>query len=84
MKYLRERYTIHVCFSAGNMLEIAKGVRDPLVIADNDAMGIATAKKIASFYWLGEAGEDFNDTEQRIGTQLAAESLRCFVSSVKG
>ena len=84
MKYLRERYTIHVCFSAGNMLEIAKGVRDPLVIADNDAMEVATAKKIASFYWLGEAGEDFNDTEQRIGTQLAAESLRCFVSSVKG
>jgi hypothetical protein len=76
MKYLRERYTIYVCFSAGNMLEIAKNLRDPLVIADNDAMGVATAKKIASVYWLGEAGEDFNDTEQRIGTQLAAESLR--------
>jgi putative DNA primase/helicase len=76
MKYLRERYTIHVCFSAGNMIEVAKNLRDPLVIADNDAMGVATAKKIASVYWLGEAGEDFNDTEQRIGTQLAAESLR--------
>jgi putative DNA primase/helicase len=79
MKHLRERYTIHVCFSAGNMLEIAKNLRDPLVIADNDSMGIATAKKIASVYWLGEAGEDFNDTEQRIGTQLAAESLRGFL-----
>jgi putative DNA primase/helicase len=76
MKYLRERYTIYVCFSAGNMIEVAKNLRDPLVIADNDAMGVATAKKIASVYWLGEAGEDFNDTEQRIGTQLAAESLR--------
>ena len=76
MKHLRERYTIHVCFSAGNMLEVAKGLRDPLVIADNDPMGVSTAKKIASRYWLGEAGEDFNDTEQRIGTQLAAESLR--------
>jgi len=76
MKYLRERYTIYVCFSAGNMLEVAKSLRNPLVIADNDAMGVGTAKKIASFYWLGEAGEDFNDTEQRIGTQLAAESLR--------
>jgi putative DNA primase/helicase len=76
MKYLRERYTIHVCFSAGNMLEVAKNLRDPLVIADNDSMGVATAKKIASCYWLGSEGEDFNDTEQRIGTQLAAESLR--------
>jgi hypothetical protein len=54
-------------------------MRDPLVIADNDLMGVATAKKIVSVYWLGEAGEDFNDTEQRIGTQLAAESLRGFL-----
>lgn len=56
MKYLRERYTIYVCFSAGNMLEIAKSMRDPLVIADNDVMGVATAKKIASCYWLGLEG----------------------------
>jgi hypothetical protein len=61
------------------MLEVAKSLRDPLVIADNDAMGVATAKKIASCYWLGSEGEDFNDTEQRIGTQLAAESLRQFL-----
>jgi putative DNA primase/helicase len=79
MKHLRERYTIHVCFSAGNMLEIAKTVRDPLVIADNDAMGVATAKKIASRYWVGEANEDFNDSEQRLGTVKVAESLRGFI-----
>lgn len=79
MKHLRERYTIHICFSAGNMLEIAKNLRDPLVIADNDPMGVATAKKIASRYWVGEAGEDFNDTEQRLGTVRAAESLREFI-----
>jgi hypothetical protein len=42
-------------------------------------MGIATAKKIASTYWIGEAGEDFNDTEQRIGTEAAADSLRKFL-----
>ena len=76
LKHLRVRYRIHICFSAGNMLEIAKTTQDPLVIADNDTMGVNTAKKIASRYWLGEADEDFNDTEQRIGTQLAAESLR--------
>jgi len=79
MKHLRERYTIHVCFSAGNMIEIAKNLRDPLVIADNDPMGIATAKKMSSRYWVGEDGEDFNDTEQRIGTVAVAESLRCFL-----
>ena len=82
MKHLRERYTIQVCFSAGNMLEVAKGLRDPLVIADHDPMGIATAKKIAPTYWVGEAGEDFNDTEQRIGTEAAADSLRGFFNLV--
>ena len=79
MKHLRERYTIHVCFSAGNMLEVAKGLRDLLVIADNDPMGVATAKKIAPHYWVGEAGEDFNDTEQRIGTAAVSESLRGYL-----
>jgi putative DNA primase/helicase len=79
MKHLRERYTIHVCFSAGNMVEVAKNLRDPLVIADNDPVGIATAKKIAPHYWVGEADEDFNDTEQRIGTASAADSLRVYL-----
>jgi len=79
LKHLKERYRIHICFSAGNMLEISKTVTNPLVIADNDQMGVNTAKKIASRYWLGEAGEDFNDTEMRIGTAAAAESLRSFL-----
>ena len=47
MRHLRERYTIHICFSAGNMLEIGHQLKNPLVIADNDPMGISTAKKIA-------------------------------------
>jgi len=79
MKHLRERYTIHVCFSAGNMLEIASGMTDPLVIADNDPVGVTTAKKIASRYWVGEANEDFNDAEQRLGTAGVAESLLSFL-----
>lgn len=78
LKHLRQRYTIHICFSAGNMLEIAHSTQSPIVIADNDAMGIGTAKKIAPHYWLGEAGEDFNDYEQRVGVQAAADSLRPF------
>jgi putative DNA primase/helicase len=79
LKHLRVRYRIHICFSAGNMLEIAKTVKDPLVIADNDTMGVNTAKKIASRYWLGEADEDFNDTEQRLGTASVADTLRPFL-----
>jgi putative DNA primase/helicase len=78
LKHLRQRYTIHICFSAGNMLEIGQSVADPVVIADNDDMGISIAKKIAPRYWLGEAGEDFNDFEQRVGVQAASESLRPF------
>jgi putative DNA primase/helicase len=81
LKHLRVRYRIHICFSAGNMLEIAKTVTDPLVIADNDTMGVNTAKKIASRYWLGEAGEDFNDTEQRLGTACVADTLRSFIGA---
>jgi hypothetical protein len=34
---------------------------------------------MSSRYWVGEDGEDFNDTEQRIGTVAAAESLRGFL-----
>ena len=81
LKHLKVRYRIHICFSAGNMLEIAKTVTNPLVIADNDLMGVNTAKKIASRYWLGEAGEDFNDAEQRLGTAGVADTLRPFISS---
>lgn len=83
MRHMRERYTIHICFSAGNMLEVAKGLRNPLVIADNDASGTgqSVAKKIASNYWLGEAGEDFNDMEQRLGTAGVADTLRPFICS---
>jgi putative DNA primase/helicase len=81
LKLARLRYKIHICFSAGNMLEIAKGLDNPIVVADNDPMGIATAKKIASRYWVGEAGEDFNDYEQRVGSQAAAESLIPFIQA---
>ena len=80
LKHARQRYRIHVCFSAGNMLEIAKTVRDPLVIADNDPMGVKVAEKIASDFWIGLEGEDFNDAEARAGTAAVADSLMRFFS----
>ena len=79
LREIKVRYCIHICFSAGNMIEVAKTVIDPLVIADNDEMGVGTAKKIASRFWLGEAGEDFNDAEQRLGTARVADTLRPFL-----
>lgn len=58
-------HTIHICFSANNMLEIAKDLKNPLVIADHDPIGIRTAKKIGQ-YWLSDReNEDFNDAHQR-------------------
>ena len=78
LKSLRLRYRIHVCFSAGNMVEIGQGLRNPLVVADHDASGAGqrAAKKISSRIWLGQLGEDFNDAELRLGIGAAAESLR--------
>lgn len=80
LKYARQRYRIHVCFSAQNMVEIGSRMREPLVIADHDASGAGqrAAKKISSRIWLGQIGEDFNDAELRLGTEAAAESLRAF------
>lgn len=75
MKFLRMRYRIHVCFSAGNMVEIAKGLHDPFVIADHDPVGLETAKKIGRYWVSDKEGEDFNDMEQRTGVEVAARSL---------
>ena len=76
LRHLRQRYCIHVCFSAGNMIEVARGMDNPLEIADHDPTGIRAAKKISSRVWLdGEPGEDFNDAEMRLGTPAAAATL---------
>lgn len=79
LKSIKVRYKIHVCFSASNMIEIANGLDRPRVIADNDEVGVRTAKKIASDYWVGEAGMDFNDYELLFGTDKAAESIKPFL-----
>jgi putative DNA primase/helicase len=65
LKEAKKRYTIHVCFSAGNMVEIAKGLHNPLVIADNDKIGLQTAQKIGEYWKSDKDGDDFNDSHQR-------------------
>lgn len=85
MKHLKQRYKIHICFSASNMVEIGTKLKNPIVIADNDPMGIRTAKKIASDYWVAEAeGQDFNDAEIALGTEAVAQSLAPFIHSRAG
>jgi putative DNA primase/helicase len=85
MKYLKQRYKIHVCFSASNMVDIGMKLKNPIVIADNDPMGIRTAKKIASDYWVAKAeGQDFNDAEIALGTEAVAQSLAPFIHSRAG
>jgi len=77
-KQMKQRYTLHVCFSAGNMAKVAAGLEAGLLIADNDASG--TGQRVAEEsgwkYWLSDrVGEDANDTHRRIGLFQFTQSL---------
>ena len=75
---MSRRYTIHVCFSAGNMKKVAQGLPDGLLIADNDQSGTGerVAKEIGWPYWMSDVvGEDANDTHQRLGVLRFGLSL---------
>lgn len=78
MKQMKQRYTLHVCFSAGNMAKVAAGLEPGLLIADNDASG--TGQRVAEEsgwkYWLSDrVGEDCNDFHQRVGLFGLTQSL---------
>ena len=76
LKAHRTRYKLIVCFSAGNILEVAKNSPKAVVVADNDTTGLGVAQKTGLPYWVSDmAGEDFNDAELRMGAQSAGESL---------
>jgi hypothetical protein len=67
LKKSMTRYCIHVCFSASNIVEIAKQYPDCIIVADNDPVGIRMAKQTGRPYWLSpNPGEDFNDYELRV------------------
>ena len=83
LRKMSRRYTIHVCFSAGNMKKVAQGLPDGLIISDNDQSGTGerVAKEIGWKYWMSDVvGEDANDTHQRIGVLKLGLSL---VASLK-
>ncbi|MHB8915793.1 MAG: hypothetical protein ACYC4K_08275 [Thiobacillus sp.] len=67
---------VHICFSAGNLVRLAK---NGFVVADNDASG--TGQKAAEAtnlpYLISDyTGEDFNDLWRRVGTLQAGMLLR--------
>ena len=77
-KQMKQRYTLHVCFSAGNMAKVAAGLEPGLLIADNDASG--TGQRVAEEsgwkYWLSDrTKEDANDYHQRVGLFQFTQSL---------
>lgn len=79
MKSLKMRYTIHVCFSAGNLKKIAQDIGEGFVIADNDKSktGERVAIETGLPYWMSHTeGEDFNDFHRRVGIFKASMSLR--------
>lgn len=55
---------VYVCFSAGNMVKVAKTLKAGIVIADNDKSntGLVAAQKIGWPHWISPTvGQDFND-----------------------
>jgi putative DNA primase/helicase len=78
MKQLKRRYTLHVCFSAGNMVRVAEGLEQGLVIADNDESGTGqrAAEEIGWPVWMSDrVGEDANDYHRRVGLFDFSQSL---------
>jgi len=76
IKAAGKRYTIHVCFSAGNILEMAHKYPTAVICGDNDETGIRTAIATGRPYWISpSAGEDFNDYELRVGSETAGKAF---------
>ena len=78
MRQLKRRYTIHVCFSAGNMVRVADSLEPGLVIVDNDESGTGqqAAASIGWPTWISDrVGEDANDYHKRVGLFELSQSL---------
>jgi phage/plasmid primase-like uncharacterized protein len=78
LKNMKRRYTVHICFSAGNMVKVAAHLPGGVVVADNDKSGTGerVAREIGWPYWISDkVGEDFNDAHQRLGLFAVGQSL---------
>lgn len=79
MQAVKLRYKIYVCFSAGNLENVARSFKRGFVVADNDPhqAGLIAARNSGHPHWISPAtGEDFNDFHLRVGLFQAAISLK--------
>ena len=77
LKNYKRRYTLHICFSAGNMLKIAATLPGGYVIADNDVSGTGerVAREIGWPYWMSPEVGDCNDHHLREGLFKTGQSI---------
>lgn len=77
LKNYKRRYTLHICFSAGNMKKIAATLPGGYVIADNDLSktGERVAKEIGWPYWVSDQVGDCNDHHLREGLFKTGQSI---------
>jgi len=76
---LKAQCCVIVCFSAHNLVRIAKTLQKAAIVADNDASGTGErAAKEAGFpYWISDwEGEDFNDYSRRVSLFASSQALR--------
>jgi len=79
MNAIKLPYAIRVCFSASNMEEVARGLSNLIIVADNDPNGVGekAARNTGKPYWISPTvGEDFNDYHFRCGLFQASLSLK--------
>ena len=76
---LKRPYTLHVCFSAGNMKRISADLPGGVVLADNDESGTGerVAREIGWPYWMSDVvGEDANDYHRRKGLFSLSQGIQ--------
>jgi putative DNA primase/helicase len=84
LKASKARYTLVICFSASNLLKLAK---QGFVVADHDhpsqvapnegGMGVKVATETGLPFWsAGKPGYDFNDYAREAGIFRASQELR--------
>lgn len=86
MRANKMRYSIHVCFSASNMKEVSRHIREGIIVADNDPSGVGEriAKETGKPYWLSDTvGHDFNDDHMLHGTFKMSQSLKKVLLGLK-
>lgn len=87
LRALKTRYTLFVCFSASNLLKLAKNHASGFVVADCDSpskqapneggMGVKVATETGLPFWnCGKPGFDFNDYSREVGLFSASQELK--------